>query len=192
MNRKVFFMTFVTIFALVSFTFHFNALKHVKESELKRLLRHVKTVSKDVRDLRTVFESHKQWSEYVWYRKQEMRGLQITSRLGKTLATNPHIVWDSVMVDCKIKYKLMVLVSSHADHFQQRKKIRSSWGNTTMWRFEKPWKLVFVLGAVNDPKTLKHIKVEGEKFRDIILEDVKESYYKLAFKVMIGRTGQCQ
>jgi len=186
MNRQLIFLSAVTTFALVSFTFHFNALKQEKESQVEKLLRHVKAVSKDVRDLKSVFESHKQWSEYVWYRKQEIRGLHISSRLGRTLVTNPHVVSDNVKVDCKTKYKLIVLVSSHVEHFKKRRKIRSSWGNTTMWTFKESWKIIFVLGAVENPTTLKRVKDEGDQFSDILLEDIKESYYKLAFKVMVG------
>lgn len=140
----------------------------------------------EVRKLKDLFTSYKSWEKYSWYRSQVESGLSNNAFPILKSMENPHIIYDPVIADCNVQYKMLIMISSHAAHFKRRQLIRATWGNYTTWKTKEPWKVIFVLGGTLNKKFLEEMKIEGEKYKDILLEDFEEDYYKLSLKVIIG------
>ena len=81
--------------------------------------------------------------------------------------------------------KLIVLVSSHASHVERRKLIRKYWGNHSHWTTPFQWKVIFVTGLFSSSYK-NQLHVEGNTYRDVLIENIGESFYTLSFKVMLG------
>uniref|UniRef100_A0A7M5X3Y4 Hexosyltransferase n=2 Tax=Clytia hemisphaerica TaxID=252671 RepID=A0A7M5X3Y4_9CNID len=99
----------------------------------------------------------------------------------------PHVLVDKVTLDCKEHYKVIVLVTSFAKHFDRRQWIRKAWGNQTFWNeTHEHWQVIFNIGAVQrDMKdTYDKLMEESQKYGDMLILDIQEDFHKLSQKVM--------
>ncbi|XP_066910468.1 beta-1,3-galactosyltransferase 1-like [Clytia hemisphaerica] len=176
-----------------------NPTKHVyihnnkQNEERQNLSRHfekfetyLKEIRKEMTSVKEGVYGMKAWEKIQIDRMELWKTLDEKSP-PKADLRNPHIVLDDVKLDCSTRYDLIILISSHAAHFERREKIRRTWGNASMWITQnKKWKVVFVLGVIDNKNTMLKIKKESKTHGDVILEDVPESFYQLSFKVMVG------
>ena len=146
---------------------------------------YLKDIRKEVNSLKQEMKQLKSWEKMDDYRTHLWKSLEMDAPPKGDLR-NPHIMVNHVKMNCSAKYNLIVLISSYAKHFERRQTIRTTWGNSSLWKTHKLWKIVFVLGTVQDRETLILIKKESKRHGDIILEDIPESFYQLSQKVMIG------
>ena len=96
-----------------------------------------------------------------------------------------HVLHDSVQKDCIKKLKVLILVSSNAPHSNRRIIVRKYWGNTSTWKTSFAWKVVFVTGAAGI-QVMRNLHVEADLYKDIVMENINESFYRMSYKVMIG------
>lgn len=82
--------------------------------------------------------------------------------------------------------RVVYLVKSSADHFNRRTAIRSSWGSEKRF-FDVTTRTVFLLGVRPDNEELQtKIKLESQKYQDIVQADFIDSYFNNTIKTMIG------
>jgi len=125
-------------------------------------------------------------SSYQNYIQHRNKMEALVGRANLVKDVNPYILSDQVTKDCNKKYKLLVLVTTHPSNFERRSIIRQYWGNKTKWRTTKEWRTLFITGGIEDIKLLNKLHLEAEYYKDILMEDVIESFYNLSYKVMIG------
>ena len=127
---------------------------------------------------------HQTFTEYKSFRdKMKLTLPKIIAVENQRL--NPHVLIDHVEKDRQI-YKVLVLVSSNAPHDWRRNQIRKKWGNRTIWTTKAACRVIFVTGGTEDLGVINQVHLETEKYKDVILEDIPESFYALSQKVMIG------
>ena len=97
-----------------------------------------------------------------------------------------HITFDTIEKDAKALYTVLILISSFVDHRDRRKRIRETWGNSSMWNTADKYKIVFVTGKVKVAQSMIEIAEEAKESRDIISLDIPEDFYLLAKKIIIG------
>ena len=83
------------------------------------------------------------------------------------------------------RFKLVVLVSTHALHTGRRKLIRYYWGNHSRWSTPFQWKVIFVTGFFSSFQKIQ-LHAEADTYKDTLIESVEEDFYTLSFKVMLG------
>ena len=83
------------------------------------------------------------------------------------------------------RFKLVVLVSTHALHTGRRKLIRYYWGNHSRWTTPFQWKVIFVTGFYSSFQKIQ-LHAEADTYKDTLIESVEEDFYTLSFKVMLG------
>ena len=83
------------------------------------------------------------------------------------------------------RFKLVVLVSTHALHTGRRKLIRYYWGNHSRWTTPFQWKVIFVTGFFSSFQKIQ-LHAEADTYKDTLIESVEEDFYTLSFKVMLG------
>nr|CAH7728160.1 unnamed protein product [Callosobruchus chinensis] len=81
--------------------------------------------------------------------------------------------------------RLVILVKSSPENFDQRIAIRSTWG------FERRFsdveiRTVFLLGQKNNMKLQQSINEESERFSDVVQGNFTDSYHNNTFKTMMG------
>ena len=146
------------------------------EKRLPILSQNLDTISEEEKELGTSLKGLKQ--------KVQSSTILISSKLVYK-SQSAEILFESIERDNSSKFKLIVLVSSHASHAGRRKLIRKYWGNHSLWTTPCQWKVIFVTGFFSsDYKNQVH--VEGNTYRDILIENIEENFYKLSFKVMLG------
>lgn len=166
-------------------TFFLQTSKKLTETQI--LTNMVAKLQKDIEKISRTINDQSKWKEYLEERNQLLKALPVSDEHPEWKKhRNPHVMLDSIQIDCRVRNRLLVLVSSNAPHFSRRNIIRETWGNRTNWSTKEIWKVIFVLGGTKDEATLKSIREEGEKYKDIMLEDVTEGFYQLSYKVMIG------
>ncbi|XP_063699288.1 beta-1,3-galactosyltransferase brn [Culicoides brevitarsis] len=90
--------------------------------------------------------------------------------------------------DRPLRPRLVILVKSALDHFENRHVIRQSWG------YEKRFsdviiRTVFLLGVPNTKEMTElsaKIKLEAEKYKDIVQGNFSDSYFNNTIKTIIG------
>ena len=153
-----------------------NGYKKAQDSILPALSGQ-KEVSKKVEDrILPVLSEQKEV-----YKKAD-RSLPVLS--DKKVKTNGHVLVDKVP-KTHVKYEVLILVSSNTPHFERRQNIRHLWANKSHWISHK-WKVVFVTGGNQNEVTTKTLYREAVIHKDVIIEDIPESFYSMAKKVMIG------
>ena len=159
-----------------------NNKTHIQISKLESYLNDIRI---EVKSMKQDMKQLKSWEKMDEYRTHVWKSLGVDTP-PKADLRNPRIMLNHVKMNCTAKYDLIILISSYAKHFNRRQNIRTTWGNSSQWKTRKLWKLVFVLGTVPDKNTLVAIKKESKLHKDIILEDIPESFYQLSKKVMVG------
>lgn len=83
--------------------------------------------------------------------------------------------------------RLVILIKSALDHYENRLLIRQSWG------YEKRFsdvtiRTIFILGVPksSDPVLMEKIASESEKFKDIVQANFFDTYFNNTIKTMIG------
>ncbi|XP_069127703.1 lactosylceramide 1,3-N-acetyl-beta-D-glucosaminyltransferase B-like [Argopecten irradians] len=111
---------------------------------------------------------------------------------GGYLPSNPINPWKYSPVinptqKCK-RYKggsvfLLFVVKTRPDNFMKRKTIRETWADEK--RFPN-MRTVFSIGISQDSKTMRKIKQESLKYKDVLLMDYMDSYNNLTLKTTSG------
>ena len=57
-----------------------------------------------------------------------------------------------------------------------------------MWTTGYDWKVIFLVGSSKDETVTGKVYAEASIYKDIMIEDIRESFYNLSQKVMIGLT----
>ena len=112
----------------------------------------------------------------------------------KIYGKSQFVLNDGVIADCRIKYRLVIMVSSYVGHEERRNIIRNTWANKTKWSSldfdSSPWTVVFNVGyeTKNIGKKEKFLTLKNEILTqgDMIISNVTESYYTLSEKLAIG------
>ena len=131
------------------------------------------------------------WENYREHREKLLSFVKVPHAKDKVTKKysmfHPHVLVDKVNLDCTKHYKVIVLVTSFAKHFERRQWIRKAWGNQTFWnKTTENWQVIFNVGAVDTEvkETLKSLKKESQKYGDMLILDIPESFHKLSQKVM--------
>lgn len=100
-------------------------------------------------------------------------------------SSNEHQTVLVTKTQCKQPLKLLILITTHATHFEQRNSIRSTWGRDP--KKEHPrWKTYFLIGRTEQMGAMKKIHQEIETHDDLIIGNVQEHFYNLTYKVQMG------
>ncbi|XP_053304907.1 beta-1,3-galactosyltransferase 5-like [Spea bombifrons] len=86
---------------------------------------------------------------------------------------------------CQDHSVLLILVTSHPSHIEQRKAIRKTWASP-MEGAAYPWQVVFLIGRTLDAELDWHIHKEDAEHRDILMGNYVDTYRNLSLKVMHG------
>ncbi|XP_065674930.1 N-acetyllactosaminide beta-1,3-N-acetylglucosaminyltransferase 4 isoform X2 [Hydra vulgaris] len=97
-----------------------------------------------------------------------------------------HVNVDIIEKDHKVKYTVLILISSHVLHRSRRFRIRETWGNSSMWTTKHKYKIVFVTGNVEDNSKMMEIVDEAKLWKDVISLDISEEFYLLSKKVIVA------
>ena len=100
---------------------------------------------------------------------------------------SPEILFENIdrLKTNSSRFKLVVLVSTHALHTGRRKLIRYYWGNHSRWTTPFQWKVIFVTGFFSSFQKIQ-LHAEADTYKDTLIESVEEDFYTLSFKVMLG------
>ena len=131
---------------------------------------------------------------------QQSRGITHHHRISnetivtvKELATKyPIMIEDNVYVIpnkdvCPLNetVKFLLIVHSATDHSEQRQTIRRTWSNRAILQAFNG-RLVFILGTPNTKAKQRQIKIESDKFGDIIQGNFIDTYRNLTNKAVLG------
>eukprot|EP00079_Xenopus_tropicalis_P018743 XP_004920925.1 PREDICTED: beta-1,3-galactosyltransferase 5-like [Xenopus tropicalis] len=110
------------------------------------------------------------------------------------LDLSPLFHGDLVRPPCRDRLVLLILVTSHPAHTEQRKVIRKTWAaQGAMATY--PWQAVFLIGRTLDVELDWHIHKEHVANGDILMGNYLDTYRNLTLKVMHGlqwAAGTCQ
>jgi len=85
---------------------------------------------------------------------------------------------------CNGPIKVLVLITTHVSHLEQRNVIRQTWGIDAS---NPPrWKTYFLIGRARNDHEFNQVKHEIEMYNDLVLGDVYEDFYNLTYKVQMG------
>ena len=100
---------------------------------------------------------------------------------------SPEILFENIdrLKTNSSRFKLVVLVSTHALHTGRRKLIRYYWGNHSRWTTPFQWKVIFVTVFFSSFQKIQ-LHAEADTYKDTLIESVEEDFYTLSFKVMLG------
>uniref|UniRef100_A0A7M5V2A5 Hexosyltransferase n=1 Tax=Clytia hemisphaerica TaxID=252671 RepID=A0A7M5V2A5_9CNID len=92
---------------------------------------------------------------------------------------------EKIKFDNSAHYKVIILVTSFAKHFERRQWIRKAWGNQTFWNESvENWQVIFNVGAVDSAEVQQKLVEESKNHGDMLILDVPENFHKLSEKVM--------
>ena len=86
---------------------------------------------------------------------------------------------------CIKELKLLILITTHVSHFEQRELIRNTWGKDTR-QDQMRWKTYFLVGRARSFDELEKLMIERDRFGDLVIGDVNEDFYNLTYKVQMG------
>ncbi|KAB7503311.1 Beta-1,3-galactosyltransferase 1, partial [Armadillidium nasatum] len=111
------------------------------------------------------------------------------SKVESTPVLNPHnfhlMISNSRLCNDDDEIHLLILVTSSADHFNERQAIRSTWGHPD-YLSTYSTRLIFLLANPNNLSTQRMIVEEYRTYGDLIQEDFVESYMNLTLKTVMG------
>ena len=79
------------------------------------------------------------------------------------------------------KIELLIYVHTAIDHFTNRKIIRESWGNRTLFPTTR---IVFMVGFVPNPLLLNELNQEMNTYHDIVQSDFLDTYRNITYKAI--------
>ena len=137
-------------------------------------------------NINTISEKEKDLANFIKrFKQKDIRSTIHPSSKLVHKSQAPEILFESIERANSSRFKLVVLVSSHASHVKRRKLIRKYWGNHSHWTSPYQWKIIFVTGFFSSSYK-NQLHVEGNTYRDILIENIEGNFYKLSFKVMLG------
>ena len=154
--------------------------------ESKKVQSILETLVEKVESIAKIMTSLSLYQKHMDFRNQILNFLPSKNQIDKSDSFHPDIVLDSVETSCSSTHKLVILVSSNAPNMARRRLIRKYWGNYSHWTTNFQWKVIFVTGGNLDKSILQQLYEEGQTYKDMLMEDIEESFYKLSFKVMVG------
>ena len=95
------------------------------------------------------------------------------------ISDNVRICYETNVID------LLVLVPSKPSGFQDRARIRKTWGNRAQYS-TGVIQTVFLIGATDSDATQNNITTENEKYGDVVQMDFEDSYERLTLKIVLG------
>ena len=168
------------------FAFHKNLYDRNIDGTKNQVEQPKKRLPISSQNLDTISEKEKDLATFPKRLKQKDQSSTIhTSNKLVYKSQSPEILFESIERDNSSRFKLIVLVSSHASHTERRKLIRKYWGNQSHWTTPYQWKVIFVTGFFSSSYK-NQLHVEGNTYRDILIGNIEENFYKLSFKVMLG------
>jgi len=154
------------------------------------IMKELYKIESSLKDFDNKFKKITSWEKYREHR-EKLKAFVHTSNVETSKKRydmfHPHVLVDKVTLDCKRHYKVVVLVTSYAKHFERREWIRKAWGNQTFWnKTHENWQVIFNVGAVESEvkETYKKLMVESQKYGDLLVLDIPEDFHKLSQKVM--------
>jgi beta-1,3-galactosyltransferase 1 len=78
---------------------------------------------------------------------------------------------------------LLVMVMVAAEFTDRRALIRHTWANTSLYKSNEI-RVVFVVGLSRNPEINAQVKLEFDKYGDVIREDFQDSYFNITIKVI--------
>ena len=169
-----------------TFPFHMNTYESNKNDAANRVERRERNLTTLSQNLDTITERPKDVLTFQkgWKLKDQTSAL-ISSKKLVQKSHSPEILFESIERSNSSRFKLIVLVSSHALHPGRREVIRKYWGNYSQWTTPYQWKVIFVTGFFSSDYK-NQLYVEGNTHKDILVESIEENFYTLSFKVMLG------
>ncbi|KAK6025692.1 hypothetical protein OSTOST_08402, partial [Ostertagia ostertagi] len=77
--------------------------------------------------------------------------------------------------------RLLVMVNSMPDRFEERQMIRTSWALPDLYD-ERNTKVLFLIGKPTSLEIEELLAIEEGRFHDIVVADIREDYYSLSLK----------
>ena len=124
------------------------------------------------------------WSIYKYHSRKLLRRLNLSPDKSNIF---PHVLADTITLDCKIEYDVIILVTSRARHFERRAWIRETWAASQAWSTKKNWKVIFSVDAVSDEsRVLQNLSTESMKHKDLLLMDIVDEYPNLTKRLLVS------
>lgn len=178
------------VYQVILLSCMFSISVYVASLQIRKIMEIQRTHTEAMVDILDAAKLYKHTYEYEVYRQRLNGQLQSIKRLEKNVSTaqkkSHFILLDDIVFKLYAKYKLIVMVFSHSQNFQRRALVRQLWGNSSVWRTNERFKVIFLLGGIDDTPDLKRIYYEAKLHRDIIMESVPEGYYTTSSKLGIG------
>ncbi|XP_041359852.1 beta-1,3-galactosyltransferase 5-like [Gigantopelta aegis] len=130
-------------------------------------------------------------------RNPETKAIVNRKDLNRKIMWNPEKFYDifAPTVKCHNNSLFTIIITSSANHFEQRVHIRKTWCNPhASGNSLYVWQCVFLVGLTLNADTDEAVEQEAEQHHDILLGTYIDSYRNLTRKVMHGvnwSTGQC-
>lgn len=86
---------------------------------------------------------------------------------------------------CASRNFVIVYIHTAPNNFKRRMAIRQTWGEKTLLK-NYEIRLVFVMGVVDSIRIMDMVKLESDRYNDIMQSDFKDSYRNLSFKAMVA------
>ncbi|CAE1330518.1 B3GALT1 [Acanthosepion pharaonis] len=80
---------------------------------------------------------------------------------------------------------VIVYIHTAPNNFKRRMAIRQTWGEKDLLKNYEV-RLVFVMGVVDSVRVMEMVKLESDRYNDIMQSDFKDSYRNLSFKAMVA------
>ena len=155
--------------------------------ELHGIQKTIKAFDKRINGFNAGIERMAQWENYRGFHKKLKALVQVSNDKDKKKYSmfQPNVLHDKVTLDSKTHYKVIILVTSFAKHFERRQWIRKAWGNQTFWnKREENWQVIFNVGDAESKEVQQKVLDESNKYGDLLILDVPEDFYKLSEKIM--------
>lgn len=186
MNKKALLLAPCVLFGLTIIASYFSTRRNIQfiPAQYTGSGVSLEEIMDKLNDIERKITNHQSYVDYKAYR-EKLNSLLPKIVKGDASKLNSHMLLDFIEKTGE-QYRALILVSSNAPHDWRRDAIRSKWGNASMWATTKKWRVIFVTGGTEDKKIAEKLHHEAMIYKDLIMEDVVESFYKLSMKVMIG------
>ena len=86
---------------------------------------------------------------------------------------------------CASQNFVIVYIHTAPNNFKRRMAIRQTWGEKDLLK-NYEIRLVFVMGVVDSVRVMEMVKLESDRYNDIMQSDFRDSYRNLSFKAMVA------
>jgi hypothetical protein len=131
-------------------------------------------------DLRSIFEKTK-------LKTSDIHLQNISIRINILKKVNPHSFDYLINPEYSICHKKYIsfifTVFTRVDSFDRRQLIRSLWSNQTL---KSKYEFVFMIGRSLNDTINKMVRIESQRYFDIVQENFVDSYYNLTYKTVMS------